>query len=113
MRSRRHNLIFGRSDERRRGPDGTGPQGGVIVDAVGRLYGVASGGGTGYGVVFRLSPPTPGQTAWSEVVLHSFNILTSGDNPAYGLVADPQGHLFGTAYYGGTGLGGTVFEVTP
>ena len=75
MRSRRHNLIFGRSDERRRGPDGTGPQGGLIVDAVGRLYGVASGGGTGYGVVFR---------------------------PAYGLLADSQGHLFGTAYYGGT-----------
>jgi len=53
----------------------TGPQGGVIVDAVGRLYGVASGGGTGYGVVFR---------------------------PAYGLLADSQGHLFGTVYYGGT-----------
>jgi hypothetical protein len=47
----------------------------VIVDAAGRLYGVASGGGTGYGVVFR---------------------------PAYGLLADSQGHLFGTAYYGGT-----------
>ena len=44
MRSRRHNLIFGRSDERRCGPDGAGPQGGVIVDAAGRLYGVASGG---------------------------------------------------------------------
>jgi uncharacterized repeat protein (TIGR03803 family) len=95
------------------GPDGAGPQGGVIADAAGRLYGATSGGGTGYGVVFRLSPPASGQTAWSEAVLHRFNILTSGDNPAYGLVADSQGHLFGTAYYGGTGLGGTVFEVTP
>jgi hypothetical protein len=27
-------------------------QGGVIVDAAGRLYGVASRAGTGYGVVF-------------------------------------------------------------
>jgi uncharacterized repeat protein (TIGR03803 family) len=95
------------------GPEGAGPQGGVIADASGRLYGAASGGGAGYGVVFRLSPPVPGRIAWSEAVLHNFNILTSGDNPAYGLLADAQGHLFGTAYYGGTGLGGTVFEVTP
>jgi uncharacterized repeat protein (TIGR03803 family) len=95
------------------GPEGAGPQGGVIADAAGRLYGAASGGGAGYGVVFRLSPPVPGQIAWAEAVLHNFDILTSGDNPAYGLVADAQGHLFGTAYYGGTGLGGTVFEVTP
>jgi uncharacterized repeat protein (TIGR03803 family) len=95
------------------GPEGAGPQGGVIADASGRLYGAASGGGAGYGVVFRLSPPVPGQIAWAAAVLHNFNILTSGDNPAYGLLADAQGHLFGTAYYGGTGLGGTVFEVTP
>jgi uncharacterized repeat protein (TIGR03803 family) len=95
------------------GPDGAGPQGGLIADKGGQLYGTASGGGNGYGVVFRLSPPTPGQTDWSEAVLHNFNNVTSGDNPAYGLVADAQGHLFGTAYYGGTGLGGTIFEVTP
>jgi uncharacterized repeat protein (TIGR03803 family) len=95
------------------GPDGAGPQGGLIADLSGRLYGTASGGGNGYGVVFRLSPPTPGQTAWSEALLHVFNIVTSGDNPAYGLVADPQGKLFGTAYDGGAGLGGTIFEVSP
>jgi hypothetical protein len=50
------------------------------------------------------------QTAWSATVLHSFK--TSGQDPQYGLVADPQGHLFGTTH-GGPGLGGTVFEVTP
>ena len=96
------------------GPDGAGPQGGLIADESGRLYGTASGGGNyGFGVVFRLSPhPTMGQTAWSEEVLHYFNV-TSGDNPFYGLVADPQGNLFGTAYYGGTDKVGTIFEVTP
>jgi streptogramin lyase len=53
-----------------------------------------------------------GQTAWSEEVLHYFN-ATSGDTPIYGLVADPQGNLFCTAYYGGTDEVGTIFEVTP
>lgn len=87
--------------------------GGLIADKGGQRYGTASGGGNSYGVVFRLSPPTPGQADRSEAVLHKFNNVTSGDNPAYGLVADPQGNLFGTTYYGGTGLGGTIFEVTP
>ena len=95
------------------GPEGAGPQGGVIADAAGRLYGSTSGGGAGYGVVFRLSPPMPGQPARGETVVHDFNILTSGDSAAYGLVVDAQGQLFGTAYYGGAGLGGTVFEVSP
>jgi uncharacterized repeat protein (TIGR03803 family) len=95
------------------GPDGAGPQGGVIADENGRLYGTASGGGDGFGVVFRLSPhPTMGQTAWSEEVLHYFN-ATSGGTPFYGLVADPQGNLFGTANSGGTDEVGTIFEVTP
>ena len=53
-----------------------------------------------------------GQTAWSEEILHHFNV-TSGDSSIYGLVADSQGNLFGTAYYGGTDEVGTIFEVTP
>jgi uncharacterized repeat protein (TIGR03803 family) len=86
----------------------------LIADESGRLYGTASGGGNvGFGVVFRLSPHTTmGQTAWSEEILHHFNV-TSGDSPIYGLVADSQGNLFGTAYYGGTDEVGTIFEVTP
>jgi hypothetical protein len=97
-----------------KGPDGAGPQGGVIADAAGRLYGTASGGGTdNYGVFFRLNPPLPGRVAWTATVLHYFNILSTGKNPAYGLAVDPQGRFFGTAYYGGTGLVGTVFQLTP
>jgi uncharacterized repeat protein (TIGR03803 family) len=97
--------------------DGAYPQGGVIADGTGNLYGTASGGGQGVtggdGVVFKLTPPAPGRTAWTETVLHSFNILTSGQNPVGELVADPAGHLFGVAFDGGKGLVGTVFEVIP
>jgi uncharacterized repeat protein (TIGR03803 family) len=98
------------------GSDGAFPQGGVIMSG-GALYGMASGGGQGGtgndGVVFRLTPPAPGQTSWTETVLHNFDITTSGQTPVGELVADPTGGLFGVAYGGGQGSGGTIFEITP
>jgi uncharacterized repeat protein (TIGR03803 family) len=36
--------------------DGAGPQGGVIMDMTGNLYGTTVAGGTAHGVVFELSP---------------------------------------------------------
>jgi uncharacterized repeat protein (TIGR03803 family) len=95
-----------------KGADGAFPQGGLIAAGAGNLYGTASGGGTGDGVVFKLIPPGAGQPAWTEIVLHNFNISTSGKTPLGELVADQQRHLFGVAYDGGRGLVGTVFGVT-
>jgi uncharacterized protein YceK len=96
------------------GTDGAAPQGGVIADATGRLYGTGAGGGSGgFGVAFRLVPPPAGQARWTQTVLHNFDILTSGQDPGSGLVSDAQGHLFGVATHGGAGLGGTVYEVLP
>lgn len=97
------------------GSDGAFPQGGLIIVA-GSLYGMTSGGGQGGtgndGVVFKLTPPAPGQTGWTETVLHNFDISTSGQNPVGELTPDLNGNLFGVAFDGGQGLGGTVFEVT-
>jgi uncharacterized repeat protein (TIGR03803 family) len=100
------------------GPEGAYPQGGVIADAAGHLYGTASGGGhgvslSGDGVVFKLRRPAPGQTRWTATALHYFDILTSGRVPIGELVAAPTGQLFGVAFDGGQGLVGTVFQVTP
>jgi uncharacterized protein YceK len=99
------------------GPKGAYPQGGVIADAAGHLYGTASGGGRGVslsgdGVVFKLTRPAPGKTVWTPSVLHYFNILTSGQLPVGELVTNPAGQLFGVAYFGGD-LVGTLFQVTP
>ena len=48
------------------GLDG-GPEGGVILDSAGNLYGTTSGGGEGFGTVFQLDP------AGNQTVLFSFN----------------------------------------
>lgn len=101
--------------------DGSFPQSGVILDSAGNLYGTTPyGGAYGYGMVYKLTPRTTG--AWSETVLHSFNNNGHDGLSSYsGLVFDPQGNLYGTAYYGGNGpctTGqfpgcGTVFELSP
>ena len=50
--------------------DGLAPNGSLIADAAGNLYGVASGGAN-FGVVFELSPSSGGK--WTETTLHSFS----------------------------------------
>ena len=101
------------------GPDGAFPQGGLISDGTGALVGTASAGGPerygagSFGLVFRLLPPAPGQLDWTETVLHYFDVSTSGNMPIGELIQGPDGRLFGATYYGGVGLGGTIFEITP
>jgi len=96
--------------------DGQLPGGGpLIFDPAGNLYGTTESGGTdGVGTVFELSPPTPPSTDWTEKVIYSFsNNNVDGQDPVVGLVRDSAGNLYGTTLSGGTGLSGTVFELTP
>ncbi len=77
--------------------DGTDPEGGVVLDAQGNLYGTSSGGGaSNNGTVFKLS------AAGEETVLYSFT-GAGGDGafPMAGLAMDTQGNLYGTTYGGG------------
>jgi hypothetical protein len=98
------------------GPDGAFPEGGVIADANGALYGTTTASswdaGSGEGVLFKLVPPAPGQMIWPVTVLYYFNSLT-GSKTVGELVRDPAGRFFGAAYLGGTGYGGTIYEITP
>src|SRR5580692_6638684 len=62
--------------------DGNTPQGGVIFDQAGNLYGTTAYGGSGAcqlfgsrvgcGAVFQLAPPKRKGGKWTEKVLHSF-----------------------------------------
>lgn len=99
-------------------PDGKNPQGGLIADANGNLYGTTNGGGTSTtcpcGTVFQLSPPATAGGAWTETLLHSFSGGASdGGNPQGTLLMDRSGNLYGTTSTGGPSNFGTVFELSP
>jgi uncharacterized repeat protein (TIGR03803 family) len=93
------------------GADGGDP-GGLTRDLSGALYGTADFGTSRYGVVFRLTPPAAGKTAWTETVLYTFKGGADGGIPG-GLIRDPSGALYGTTSGGGTVGNGTVFKLTP
>ena len=50
--------------------------------------------------------------AQSEATLYRFTGAADGGNPAAGLVADPEGNLFGTTSNSETSGGGTIFELS-
>jgi uncharacterized repeat protein (TIGR03803 family) len=101
------------------GADGSTPEGTVVVNSAGNIYGAAYyGGGFSSGAVFELKPN--GNSTWNESVLYSFG-ATPGDglNPL-SVVLDNSGNLYGTTGSGGgmttvcyPGNGcGTVFQLT-
>lgn len=78
------------------------PSGGLVLDDAGNLFGTThSGGKTGNGTIFELSPG-PGDT-WTFRSLHSFCLRVGcpdGQFPV-GLVLDSKGNLYGTTVMGG------------
>ena len=93
------------------GSDGQNPYANLIVDSAGNLYGSTEAGGSpGEGIVFQLSPSGSG---WTEDLLYNF-VYSNGNGiePEGGLLL-ASGNLIGTTTSGGTGGGGTVFQLTP
>jgi uncharacterized repeat protein (TIGR03803 family) len=99
------------------GPDGAFPDGRLIADSKGKLYGTTFGGGaSGDGTVFELSPPATAGGAWTETVLYAFCSLANcsdGSETVAGLIADSQGNFYGTTIWGGAPGNGVVFELSP
>ena len=97
------------------GGDGVDPWNGVIFDNAGNLYGTTSYGGLGNicylgcGTVYEL---TPSESGWTENILYRFENGNDGSHPYAGLIFDPSGNLYGATSNGGSGGGGTVFELT-
>jgi len=93
------------------GTDGAFPSNGMILDGAGNLYSTTFGGGSlgvgGLGTVFQLTPPGSG---WTENILEDFQ--GGAGNPSASLIFDQQGNLYGATTTGGSGGGGTVFELT-
>lgn len=107
-----------------KGKDGIQPEGGVVLDGKGNLYGVAAYGGTltcnypgwgqpfgaGCGTIYKLD------ASGKFTVLHTFAGPEDGSFPL-GLIIDSAGNLFGIAESGGDITGeyiyglGTVFKL--
>jgi uncharacterized repeat protein (TIGR03803 family) len=103
--------------------DGANPEGALIMDMQGNVYGTTSQGGrfgrtcdtdNPCGTVFEITP------SGTETTLHNFRgpLITApapvhdGYYPWAGLIMDTQGNLYGTTYTGGPDNLGTVFELT-
>lgn len=97
--------------------DGCLPEAGVTADSKGNLYGVTSIGGIGgcgnndgYGTAYELD------NAGNFSVLYTFG-ASVGEFPAYSMIFDGQGNLYGTTAFGGIAEEclrcGTVFELSP
>jgi uncharacterized repeat protein (TIGR03803 family) len=101
------------------GSDGSSPDGSLMLDVSGTLYGTTlTGGGTGCGgygcgTLFKLAPDG------TETVLYAFQGSSDGYQPGGNVVMDQSGDLYGTTAGGGTynatctGGCGTIFELRP
>lgn len=90
------------------GTDGAAPEGTLIRDEVGNLYGTTNAGGAyGWGEVFKLG------LGGRLTVLYSFTLGVDGAQPYEGVVRDASGNLYGTTWFGGRYGNGTVFKLRP
>jgi uncharacterized repeat protein (TIGR03803 family) len=113
------------------GNQGSYPEGGVITDAKGNLFGTTAyggsgicllfGGNVGCGVAYELSPPVQKGGQWTYTILYNFQGGKDGQIPQGNLTLDEAGNIYGATLYGG-GYGtcnapyfqhcGTVFKLS-
>ena len=93
--------------------DGELPNGGLVADEAGNIYGTTQFGGANgivaAGTVFEL------MAGGTEKVLWSFCARANcddGEFPLAGLILDKSGNLYGSTTYGGSPVG-TVFRLAP
>ena len=100
--------------------NGATPDGGLIADASGNLFGTAAQVTNGFGTVFEIVKTAAGYAS-TPTGLVTFDV-SNGSVPLGSLIANANGDLFGTTETGGGGTGcktasgfvlgcGTVFEV--
>src|SRR4029077_19128151 len=90
--------------------DGATPEGALVLDSFGAIFGATlSGGANKGGVVYQLKPDG------KLHVLHSFCGMKTCNDARYpnGVILDESGHLFGVATAGGKKNAGEVFQLTP
>src|SRR5450755_1786014 len=93
------------------GPDGANPQGELIRDSAGNLYGTTRSGGDtssesfGCGTVFKID------SNGNETTLLKFGGGKFGCVPLGGVIRDAAGNLYGTTTAGGEDGWGTIYKL--
>src|SRR5580698_527433 len=102
--------------------DGAQPNGGLVFDEAGDIYGTTAFGGsaagaacrsTGCGTVFELIPPQEEGGIWTEEVLHGFLAQPTDGAGPYGNLVLSAGALYGTTRGGGGREDGVIFQLEP
>lgn len=89
------------------GNDGRYPNGPLLRDKEGDLYGTTREGGTNnLGTVFKLAPDG------TETVLHNFEAGSDGQGPGTNLILDASGNVYGITGGGGSDHYGTIFKIS-
>ncbi len=93
------------------GGDGCDPEVGVSFDSAGNLYGATPNYGPyNGGTIYQL---VRSGSSWTEKTIHAFGAGNEGDYPLGPVAFDRDGKLYGNAAFGGSGDGGTIFQMTP
>src|ERR1700722_13401946 len=82
----------------------SGPNGGVMLDSAGNLYGATAYGGLA-GMVYKLD------AGGQEPTLYSFPAAPGGTRRFGAVIGDGEGNLYGTTQEGGTANGGVLYKV--
>jgi len=92
--------------------DGAQPQGGIVFDAAGNIYGTTTAGGPpNLGTVFELTGPDQ-KGVYKQKLQWNFK-GPNGQDPIEGVILDSAGNLYGTAALGGPKNAGLVFQINP
>jgi uncharacterized repeat protein (TIGR03803 family) len=86
------------------GSDGYYPNGGLVLDGAGNVYGTEAGSDT----LFELSPSGSG---WTLTTIYQFASI-DGYEPLSGVIFDHAGNMYGTTAWGGANDKGMVYELT-
>lgn len=86
------------------------PGSSVTPDHAGNLYGTTFIGMSSPGTVYQLTPS--GQN-WIGTDIYDFTGGSDGGYPQAGVIFDAAGNLYGATGSGGSGGGGTAFELSP
>jgi uncharacterized repeat protein (TIGR03803 family) len=99
------------------GKDGAFVRSGLTFDSNGALYGVATQDGSTQdsccGTIFKLTPPSAGQTKWTYDQLYRFKGDKDGAHPEGRPLVDGDGAVYGTTLHGGEDDFGLVFKLSP